>query len=58
MPKGTSVKVTNTANGRSVLCTVNERGPYVDGRVIDLSRPDFDAIGGPATGVIDVMVEW
>ena len=58
LPKGTVVKVTNTANGVSTLCTVNERGPYVDGRIIDLSRPDFDKVAGSHMGVIDVMIEW
>lgn len=58
LPKGTRVKVTNTANGRWVQCTVNERGPYVDGRIIDLSRPDFDNVAGSHVGVIDVMIEW
>lgn len=58
LPKGTVVKVTNTANGVSTLCTVNERGPYVDGRIIDLSRPDFDKVAGSHVGVIDVMIEW
>ncbi len=58
LPKGTKVKVTNTANGRSVVCTVNERGPYVDGRIIDLSKPDFDNVAGSHVGVIGVMIEW
>lgn len=58
LPKGTLVKVTNTANGRSTMCTVNERGPYVDGRIIDLSKADFDKVAGSHVGVIDVMIEW
>lgn len=58
LPKGTVVKVTNTANGVSTMCTVNERGPYVDGRIIDLSRPDFDKVAGSHVGVIDVIIEW
>ena len=58
LPKGTKVKVTNTANGKSVVCTVNERGPYVDGRIIDLSKPDFDNVAGSHVGVIEVLVEW
>lgn len=58
LPKGTQVKVTNTANGQSAICTVNERGPYVDGRIIDLSRPDFDKVAGSHVGVIDVVIEW
>ena len=58
LPKGTVVRVTNTANGRAILCTVTDRGPYIDGRVIDLSRPDFERIAGAHVGVIDVMIEW
>ncbi|MGI8685306.1 MAG: septal ring lytic transglycosylase RlpA family protein [Acidimicrobiales bacterium] len=58
LPKGTKVKVTNTANGRAVICTVDERGPYKDGRIIDLSKPDFDAMAGSHVGVIEVLVEW
>lgn len=38
LPFGTVVKVTRLDNGRSVRVVVNDRGPYVDGRVIDLSR--------------------
>lgn len=58
LPKGTQLRVTNTANGRSIVCTINERGPYVDGRIVDLSRPDFDAVAGAHVGVIDVLIEW
>ena len=58
LPKGTLVKVTNTANGRSTMCTVNERGPYVDGRIIDLSKGGFDQVAGSHEGVINVMIEW
>lgn len=58
LPKGTLVRVTNTANGSSVICTVNERGPYVDGRIIDLARSDFEKMAGPRAGVINVLVEW
>lgn len=58
LPKGTVVRVTNMANGRAILCTVTDRGPYVDGRVIDLSRPDFERIAGAHVGVIDVMIQW
>ena len=58
LPKGTMVKITNAANGSSVTCTVADRGPYVDGRIIDLSKPDFERISGSHVGVIDVLVEW
>jgi len=38
LPFGTRVKVTNLENGRSVVVRINDRGPFVDGRVIDLSH--------------------
>ena len=38
LPLGTTLKVTNLENDRSVIVRVNDRGPYVDGRIIDLSR--------------------
>lgn len=56
--KGTTVRVTSTANGRSVLCRVDDRGPYVDGRIIDLSEADFARLAGSHEGVIDVRIEW
>lgn len=58
LPKGTVVRVTNLANGRTVSCTVADRGPYVAGRIIDLDREDFDRIASTSTGVIDVRIAW
>ena len=58
LPMGTSVRVTNLANGATVTCRVADRGPFVDGRVIDLDREDFDRIASASTGVIDVRIEW
>ena len=58
LPFGTVVKVTNLANGLSTTCRVADRGPYVDGRIIDLDREDFDRIASSSTGVIDVRIEW
>ena len=37
LPFGTKVKVTNKSNGRSVIVTINDRGPFVRGRVIDVT---------------------
>lgn len=56
--KGTMVKVANPANGRSVTCRVTDRGPYVDGRIIDLSLVDFERLAGSHEGVIDVIIQW
>jgi type IV secretory pathway VirB10-like protein len=58
IPRGTTVTVTNLANGRSVEVRINDRGPFVDGRVIDLNRKAFAELAPPADGVIRVRVEW
>lgn len=58
LPKGLVVRVTNVANGRSVTCRINDRGPYIDGRVIDLSKPDFEQLAGAGVGLIDVLLQW
>ncbi|OEY67611.1 septal ring lytic transglycosylase RlpA family protein [Marinobacter sp. X15-166B] len=57
LPFGTRVKVTNSRNGKSVVVRINDRGPFVRGRVIDLSRSAFERIGNLDTGVIPVKVE-
>lgn len=58
LPKGTSVKVTNVANGLAMTCRIADRGPYVDGRVIDLAKVDFERLAGSHEGVIDVIIVW
>lgn len=55
---GTVVRVTNVANGKNITCTVGDRGPYVDGRVLDLFRDDFAKLAPTSEGVIDVRLEW
>jgi len=52
------VEVTNLANGRTVVLRVNDRGPFVDGRVIDLSRGAADALGMLSQGVGEVRVRY
>ncbi|WP_061012793.1 septal ring lytic transglycosylase RlpA family protein [Photobacterium leiognathi] len=54
---GTRVKVTNLANNKSVVVTINDRGPYSKGRIIDLSRSAFSAIGNISSGILKVKVE-
>jgi len=54
---GTTVKVTNIKNGKSVLVRVNDRGPFVEGRIIDLSGSAMRLLGGLDEGVIDVKIE-
>jgi rare lipoprotein A len=57
MPFGTRVKVTNTQNGRSVVVRVNDRGPFVKGRVIDLSSTAFRSIASLNAGVVAVRIQ-
>ena len=57
IPFGAVVKVTNKANGKSVLVKINDRGPFVRGRVIDLSKSAFASIGNPATGILEVKIQ-
>ena len=45
LPFGTMVKVTNTGTGRSVVVRINDRGPFVRGRVIDLTPAGARALG-------------
>jgi rare lipoprotein A len=45
LPFGTRVKVTNERSGRSVVVRINDRGPFVRGRVIDLSKASAQSIG-------------
>ena len=44
LPCGTRVRVTNKSNGQSVTVTINDRGPFVNGRVIDLTPAAANAI--------------
>jgi rare lipoprotein A len=57
LPFGTKVLVTNKSNGRSVVVTINDRGPFVGGRVIDLSTGAAGAIGMLGAGVARVSLE-
>ncbi len=57
LPFGTKVKVTNVKTGRSVVVRINDRGPFVKGRIIDLSRSAFSRIGNTSAGLIDVKIE-
>ena len=52
------VEVTNLANGRSVVLRVNDRGPFVDNRIIDLSRGAAEELGLLARGVGEVRVRY
>lgn len=54
---GTKVKVTNNTNGKSVVVRINDRGPYIGSRVIDLSRSAADAIDMIGPGTANVTIE-
>jgi len=56
LPFGTKVRVTHLGNGRSVTVTINDRGPYIRGRIIDLSRRAAGVIGMTGSGVARVSV--
>lgn len=56
LPFGTKVKVTNKVNGKSVIVSINDRGPYVKGRVIDLSKAAASAIGMSGVGTVSLKV--
>jgi len=56
-PLGSRLKVTNLRNGRSVVVRVNDRGPFVRGRIIDLSRAAAGELGFIGAGVTRVHVE-
>ena len=56
LPFGTRVRVTNLANRRSVVLTINDRGPYAGGRIIDVSRRAAEILGMVRTGVVRVRV--
>ena len=57
LPFGTMVRVTNRHTGASVIVRINDRGPYVGGRIIDLSTAAAGAIGMIGAGVAAVDVE-
>ena len=54
---GTMVKVTNKRNGRTVVVRINDRGPFIKGRIIDLSKSAFSTIANRRLGVVEVVVE-
>ena len=57
LPFGTRVRVTNLANGRSVVVRINDRGPFVKRRIIDLSRHAAEHLGFRDAGLAKVRVE-
>jgi rare lipoprotein A len=56
LPFGTKVKVTNVHNGRSVIVRINDRGPYIKGRIIDLTPAGARAIGSSGLAQVELTV--
>lgn len=57
LPFGTRLRVTNVATGRSVTVRVNDRGPYVPGRVVDVSHSAANALGMVESGIAKVKLD-
>ena len=57
LPFGTKVKVRNLRNGKEVIVEVNDRGPFIKSRVIDLSRAAAKSIGLVGKGIVRVSIE-
>ncbi|MGH6834020.1 MAG: septal ring lytic transglycosylase RlpA family protein [Methylocella sp.] len=57
LPFGTRVLVTNLSNHRSAMLVVNDRGPFIKGRIIDVSTGAADVLGFRQAGVARVTVE-
>ena len=57
LPFGTFLKVTNLLNGKSVVVRVNDRGPYFDNRILDLSNRAARCIGSDDKGVVPIEAE-
>lgn len=57
LPFGTRVKVTNLSNDASVEVVINDRGPYVENRIIDLSKSAAEALGFVNQGLADIKLE-
>jgi rare lipoprotein A (peptidoglycan hydrolase) len=57
LPLGSVVRVTNAENGRTVEVVINDRGPFIKGRIIDLSFAAAEQLGGVGPGTLPVVVE-
>jgi rare lipoprotein A len=57
LPFGTRLRVTNVATGKSVTVRVNDRGPYVRGRIVDVSYSAAESLGMVGKGVTNVKLD-
>ena len=58
LPFGTMVRVTNLNNGKSVVVRINDRGPFVAGRIIDLSKAAATTLGMINAGTVKVSIQY
>ena len=58
LPFGTNVEVTNLKNNKSVVVRINDRGPFVKGRIIDLTKAAAKEIGMVGDGVVKVKIRY
>ena len=56
LPFGTKLKVTNQKNGKTVIVRINDRGPFIKGRVIDLSKAAANRLGFISSGVTNICL--
>ncbi len=57
LPFGTRLRVTNLANNRSAILTVADRGPFIRGRIVDVSMGAANVLGFRRAGVVPVTIE-
>jgi len=57
LPFGTRLRVTNVATGRSVTVRINDRGPYIPGRVVDVSYVAAESLGIVGRGIAKVKLD-
>ncbi|KAB2642737.1 MAG: septal ring lytic transglycosylase RlpA family protein [Verrucomicrobia bacterium] len=57
LPLGSTVRVTNMSNGKAEVVTITDRGPYMTGRIIDVSIGVAERLGFAARGVVPVKLE-
>jgi uncharacterized protein YabE (DUF348 family) len=58
LPKGTHVRVTNLSSGKSITVVIDDRGPFVNGWIIDLSDDAFAKLAPLGAGTLKVRLEW
>lgn len=58
LPFGTVVRVTNLQNGKTLTVTIRDRGPYIEGRIIDLSSAAFERLAPIGSGTFKARIDW